>query len=445
MQFNKNFLAITLILLLGAAVLWKGVGSNWFGSDAEAETTGSKTDSQNLADKVEEANTDLNKTFSGKETPISVTGSATIRGPLVKRISSQGRVHSYWDTDIVAEVGGRIVDLKIRDGMVLKKGDVIATVDDREYKLTLESAKAKLLEAKANYVTENIGSEKLNMTASDGNLSSEERIRALDEQLKKGLISAEDHRSKKLDIDLEDIRRGSQRDQVLQARTLANAEVEVQRAVLNLEKCEIRAPFSGLVFQTEAAPGQLISSGAKLCRLTHMKNLVVKAQVLESEIGKIQVGRIATITFTALPDLPPIQGEVEAVSPIVNSEDKTVETIIRFTNVDDRIRPGMFADLKIDAQIFEDRLMVPKESVLPRDDRKVVFKVGEDSRAKWLYVETGEENDQYIEILGGKLEPGDVVLVDNHFTMGHDTLVKVTLAAGSASQANETSSDDEND
>lgn len=444
MQFNKTFLALVLFILIGAVLIWSGVKNDWFVKEDKAETEQGESSSGKLADKVEEANDSLNKTFSGAETPISVTGSPVVRGPLVKKISSQGRVYSYLDTDINTEIGGRVSSLNVRDGATVKKGEVMATIDDRQYQLELASAQAKLLEAKANYVAETYGVIEDGEQGASEEMSPEAQLKMLDSQLKKGLLSAEDYRTKKLDLDLQSIRSGNRRDEIVQARTLKAAEVEVNRAKLNLEKCEILAPFSGQVFQLDVAPGQLVGSGVKVCRLTHLRDLVVKAQVLESEIGKIVVGRPARIIFTALPDLAPIQGEVEAVSPVVNSEDKTVETIVRFRNLDGRIRPGMFADLKIDAQIYEDRLMVPKEAVLPRDDRKVVFKVGEDNRAKWLYVKTGEENDEYIEIVDGKLEPGDVVLVDNHFTMGHDTLVKVKIAKGSLSQ-NDGDDDDSDD
>ena len=69
--------------------------------------------------------------------------------------------------------------------------------------------------------------------------------------------------------------------------------------------------------------------------------------------------------------------------------------------------------------------MVPKLAILPRDDRKVVFKIGEGNRAKWVYIKTGVENESFVELLSTTLVEGDKVLIDNHFTMGHDTLVKI--------------------
>ena len=92
------------------------------------------------------------------------------------------------------------------------------------------------------------------------------------------------------------------------------------------------------------------------------------------------------------------------------------------------MRPGMFARALIAGERFEDRLLVPREAILTRDDRPLVFKVDGD-RAKWLYVTLGENNDHLVEITsvlqGGTLEPGDRVIVSDHLTLAHDAKIKV--------------------
>jgi hypothetical protein len=78
---------------------------------------------------------------------------------------------------------------------------------------------------------------------------------------------------------------------------------------------------------------------------------------------------------------------------------------------------------------------VPREAVLMRDGRPLVFKV-EGDRAKWLYVELGESNDHLVEITsvlqGGALDPDDRVVVSDHLTLAHDAKIKVrkTVTAG---------------
>jgi multidrug efflux pump subunit AcrA (membrane-fusion protein) len=88
----------------------------------------------------------------------------------------------------------------------------------------------------------------------------------------------------------------------------------------------------------------------------------------------------------------------------------------------------MFVRAIIAGETFRDRLLVPREAILTRDGRPLLFKV-EDKRAKWLYVELGEQNDNLVEITkvlqGGALQPGDKVIVTDHLTLTHDALVKV--------------------
>ena len=212
---------------------------------------------------------------------------------------------------------------------------------------------------------------------------------------------------------------------MIAAKYISNAKIRVEKAKITLEKCTIRAPFDGYVFGLEVSEGEFLNANTKLAQLINMENLVVKAQVLESEIGQVVAKRPVRLSFTALPQAGVIGGKVRAISPFVNETDKTVETVVTLDTIPEGVRPGMFSDVTIDAKIYQDRLMVPKTAILPRDNRKVVFKVV-DKRAKWEYVKTGVENDEYVEIIEGDIKSGDLVLTDNHFTMGHDTLVKVT-------------------
>jgi len=88
----------------------------------------------------------------------------------------------------------------------------------------------------------------------------------------------------------------------------------------------------------------------------------------------------------------------------------------------------MFVRAQIAGWIHPDKLMVPKASVLLRDSRPLVFKVMGD-RAQWLYVDTGLENDSWIEILkvhsGGSLAPGERVVVSDHLTLAHEAKIKI--------------------
>jgi hypothetical protein len=88
----------------------------------------------------------------------------------------------------------------------------------------------------------------------------------------------------------------------------------------------------------------------------------------------------------------------------------------------------MFVRAQIAGWIYHDKLLAPKDALLIRDSRTLVFKK-EGDRAKWLYVDTGLENDDWVEILqvhsGGSLGPEDEVVVSDHLTLAHEAKIKV--------------------
>ncbi len=414
MQFNKKFLVISIVLVVLALVGWRIAKQNGLiASEKAVAATGEEEGADGASASLEESG-------GNKEVPITVEAAPVLRGNLIKTVSAQGRVYAYQQMDLIAEAPGRLVTLKVKDGTRVKKGDIIAEIDDREYRLAVEDAKSQMLEARANYIQYDT-----NLELKSAPSANTAAYAALEKKYKDGLISKDQYDRDKYALELDEVRSGSKRLEVVSAKTVDKAQMAIKKAQLNLEKCVLRAPFSGTIFGVEVTEGMLLSGATKIAKLVNLNDLVVKAQVLESEIGQVVQGRDIRVKFTALPELEDLTGTVKAISPFVNDSNKTVEAVLSFKNKDERVRPGMFAEARIDAAIFTDRLMVPKTAILPRDNRKVVFKVSTENRAKWEYVTTGEENDGYVEITEGNLEPGDMVLTDNHFTMGHDTLVSI--------------------
>ena len=188
MQFNKTFLVLSILVIATLSVTFAiGVKEGWFEpAENEAETA-----------EGEKANKDfksLNKRMGGKETPIDVEASPVIRGTLIQRVSTQGRVHAYNQADVVNEVSGYLMSLKVRDGDIVKKGQVIAEIDDREYKLTYDEAVSKWVAAQADLVTQNVDVKSLQNRRS----SPSDSLKELEDQYAKGLISRKEYDEKRL-------------------------------------------------------------------------------------------------------------------------------------------------------------------------------------------------------------------------------------------------------
>ena len=102
--------------------------------------------------------------------------------------------------------------------------------------------------------------------------------------------------------------------------------------------------------------------------------------------------------------------------------------LLRVKSPEGRLRPGMFVRAIVAGETYPDRLLVPREAILTRDGRPLLFKI-EGDRAKWLYLKVGKQNDYTVEIekvlQGGTLEAGDKVVVSNHLPLSHEAKVKV--------------------
>ncbi|MEJ2336010.1 MAG: hypothetical protein P8Y26_10325 [Gemmatimonadales bacterium] len=121
------------------------------------------------------------------------------------------------------------------------------------------------------------------------------------------------------------------------------------------------------------------------------------------------------------------------VNPLVNRETGTARVTVRLRNPQAKVLPGMFAEVEIAGRRFPDRLFVARDAIVERDKRDVVFLLhpdepgGATGLAKWVYVRTGLENDDFVEVTPERdrdsLEPGSIVLVDGHTTLTHDARV----------------------
>jgi len=415
MIFSKKVLTVALVVILVAVLIYFGFIRR--GGD-EAGSGGG--DGSGPEKKVEAA-------------PLPVKVADVRLGELVIKLKSPGEAVTGMQIDMKTEVSGPIKRIRVRESQHVNKGDVLLELDDRAYRLDLESSEAVRLQRLSELMLDrkyaDSGDEETR-PVDQKTRSARQEYDELSRLFQKGLISRAEYEERGQRLEMILIEAGDKKDEVMAAaKGLTQAEVNVKKARLDVEKCIVRAPFSGIITDIQVSPGEHLSAGADLFRLVNISRIQVHAKVLESEIGKMAVGREVDLRFSAFPrEL--LKGKVQAISPVINPEDKTCKVIIDVDNREEMIKPGMHAEVEIAAEIHRDRLLVPQDAVLTRDQRKLVFVV-EDGLAKWRYMRVGLENDAYAEALpeeeGGEspVQPGMQVIVDGHFTIAHDARVRV--------------------
>lgn len=330
---------------------------------------------------------------------VPVEGAAVQRGTFVLWVNAEGKAAALRSAPLAAEVAGPVVEVPVREGDMVPEGALVARIDPLQYRLDVQEAEGALEQAQAQYQDLTLGDEQI----ADAGLLEERQRQAR-------------------------VRSG-----------LAGAEARLEKARYNLAKTEIRAPYAGRVANLVVDTGSRLSLGDSVATVVDVSSVDVDVQVLESEIAVLDAGREAAVSFTAFPG-EVFRGTVSTVNPVVDPSSHVGRVTVRLRNPEDRILPGMHATVRIAGRLYEDRISVPKEAIVERSRREVVFvfepeSEGSDTgRAKWRYVTTGLENDAAVEIVPSDetdmVAEGEVVLVGGHTTLTHDALVRLSGPAG---------------
>ncbi len=377
-QSRSTLGVLTVLIILGGMA-----GGVWWRLRPEPEE---ESDSAELSEEAGEVVESVQQQFS-TELPQPVTGVAAVQDTLWISVTAKGRAEAIRETKITARTSGIVVSVPVRENQAVRSGQLMVGIDTTEYALEVAARFAALQKARADYQTRVIGDDAL----------ADEEVRA-------------------------------RRDRLARAITgLDEAEVAHRKAMLDLEKTSVRAPFGGRVADLKVVPGQFVPEGEELLTVVDINPIKVAVQVLGTEVVYLDEGRAATLDFTAFPDQA-FHGRIETINPVIDPETNTARVTVHIANADGRIKPGMYAEADLEAQQFPDRILVPRTAILETADRRTHLFVLEDGRAKWRYVTPGLENELLVELLEGDedwVAPGEIVLVDGHYYLPHDAAVEL--------------------
>jgi len=417
-----------LLILTNAPLIGCGSRGSADGAGAQADSAQAGENDESVgADGAAEADSSQEdeskaKSRQRRERTTSVQVCKAIRADLVIPVIAEGTIRARHSAEIRTEIAGRITRIANGEGRYVRKGSLIAKLDDREHEVAAEEARAKYIEAIGLLAIED---ESFEAPQRPAQLQAQiDELAALE---RKGVITRDERLVREIALDVQAVKEGHYRLEMVASRSgIAAARAALERAALSLERTEIRAPFSGVITGLVLSQGEHVSLGQVICNLVNNTDLEAEVGVLESDIGLVDAGRPALLAIPSLGDT--LAATVDVISPHFDRESRTCEVLFRLKNTTGKIRPGMFVRAIIAGQTYTDRLLVPNEAILTRDGRPLLFTV-EGDRAKWLYLKLGHNNDDLTEIAGvlqgGSLSVDDLVVVSDHLTLAHDAKVKV--------------------
>src|SRR5450759_356453 len=292
---------------------------------------------------------------------------------------SNGKAWSSKKAVVPFKVNGIIKEIHIQNGQKVKAGDLLAVIEDFEYKTQLTLAQQGLEKAEINFKDDLLS----NFTTSDTT----------------GLSPAK--------IKISRIRSG-----------LNDAITSLSVAEYNFNNTRIIAPLSGVVANLDAMQWNPSQNYKSLCTVIFDEVMEVEFPVIESEYSFISKGMpVGLIPF--INDSTLISGKITQINPLVD-ESGMVKVKAEFQN-NGRLIDGMNVKIVIKKPV-PNRLVVPKEALVIRQGKDVIF-VRQDSLAIWKYVTVEFENSTSLSIKEG-LTTGDLVIISGNINLAHETTVR---------------------
>lgn len=289
-----------------------------------------------------------------------------------------GTVRSIPEIDLKFEVNGRIVEIRFKEGERVRKGDLIARLDDKDARLELSWAEAKYSAA----------------------LAEAEAVRKRTETIEKlyevgAIVEARVEEARA------EIKAAEERAKV--------AKHEVESAKSRVEKTKLYAPVNGIMGPREIDEGEFVTPNEKIGTLLSEENNFIEVGIIEKDIKKIQIGQRVIINVDAYPGTD-FYGIVETIFPNLEARTRTLNVRIRLIEAKTELLSGMFARTKIIVYTKKNALVVPSNA-LTVEGRRYFIPLAVENRVKNVEVIPEYITMDYAVVSRG-IEEGDLVIVE---------------------------------
>jgi membrane fusion protein (multidrug efflux system) len=272
----------------------------------------------------------------------------------------QGSINTNENVLVQPEFPGNLVELNVKAGQRVSKGQVLARTDDGGMSQQLASAENQYALAKTTFERQkNLWSQKI----------------------------------------------GSE-IQYLQAQTqMVSAQKGVAQIKAQIAKTVIRAPFSGTIDEVFVEKGEVVSASPQgLMRIVNLGNMYVSTSIPETYIGKLKIGTEVDVFLTSLGKT--YKGKVRQIGNFINPNNRSFGIEVSVPNPENLLRPNQVAKLKVIDYVSKNAVVVPT-NIIQQDGQKntfvytVINSNGKTGVAKKVIIKTGQSSDNVTEILSG--------------------------------------------
>lgn len=308
----------------------------------------------------------------------------------ISQISTvNGKIAPQKEVSIMPKMGGKVSEVRFAVGDQVGQGDVLVRLETTELQAQLKQAQAALAMSQANYESAVVNLERMEILFDEGAIS---------------------------------------KQQLEQAQTMVatgnpdSAAATVQLIEAQLANAVIKSPTGGIVATRSVEVGEMAGQ-MPMMTIVDIDRVRVETNITEGEVNKLKVGQKVNVFVSALGE-EPFSGTIKTISPAADMMTSTFPIAVEIANKDHRLKPGMFAELRLVLENKQGVFLLPKEAVIDSGDQKYVYGIQGD-KAIQIEVVTGLEDDEQVEIISGLTE-NQVVVVSGQSKLQNEAKVKIS-------------------
>jgi multidrug efflux pump subunit AcrA (membrane-fusion protein) len=363
-------------------------------------------------------------------------------------IDAEALLYPLQQASIMSKISAPVSRFFVQRGDHVKKGQLLATLENRDLIAAVQENKQLYAQATANYHTVVSATMPDELTKAETDIQSARQLLDASQQVyaSRQNLFAQGALSKRLVDDarvaavqaegqfqnaqrhLESVRSAGQTEEQKSAQAqLDAAKARYDGALAQLSYTEVRSPMDGVISDRPLNIGELASSGSPLLSVVNISHIIAKANISVTQAAAVTLGDTGTISNAGVQ----ATGKVSVVSPAVDPNTTTVQVWIEAANPGERLKPGTTAHIEIDADQVPNAIVIPAVALLASDNGgEKVMVAGSDNQAHERDIKTGIHSGDDVQVLSG-VEAGERVITEGALGLDDKARIEVSNAAGS--------------
>ncbi len=303
--------------------------------------------------------------FSFPPMPVEIARASVQK--VTDRFEAVGTIEANEAITVVSEIDGTIEDLPFQEGTFIRKGSIIAQLDDDQP--AAEVARAEALHAQSHVMYD--------------------RVKSVVDQ-KAGTPQ-----------DLDDAAAG-----------LKVADANLSLAKARLAKTRVLAPFDGIIGARRVSIGAFLRAGQEITELANIDDIRINFSAPERLLSQLARGATVSVSTTAYPGYT-LEGKILAIEPVLDPTTRSARIVAHVSNPGRKFRPGMSANIAAVVSERDSAVTIPNQAVFANGDQSFVFLVKPDSTVALAPLRLGTRTADVVEVVQG-LTPGTTIVQAGH-------------------------------